>query len=75
MAWTGQIFVVGPCNGKYQVGITAPAGVIPGTKMAIYDGTGPSPPTGFPAGVEVDDPAVWMAQMTKKGYSFRLRTD
>ena len=72
--WSGKLFVVNLGNGKYSVGFTIPTGLLRGSQVSVYDGTGPFPPTGFPQGKEVDDPGAWMASLKQQGFNFTPST-
>lgn len=70
VSWTGQLFVFSRDDGKYEVGITLPSGVVDASRLQVFNGNGPYPPTGFPGTVTVDDLGGWMAQQQKAGFSF-----
>lgn len=69
--WTGKFFAVKRADGKYDVGITMPTGVIEGSQIAVFDGSGPFPPTGFPQRKVVDDLNEWLAQLQTQGYTLK----
>jgi hypothetical protein len=71
-AWRGKLFIVRKGDGKNLVSITLPQGTWNESQVAVYDGTGPHPPTGFPKPKLVDDLDAWFTQMAKKGFVFAL---
>jgi hypothetical protein len=69
-SWSGKLFVLFGTDGNYRVGITAPVGVTDASKVAVYEGTGPFPPTGFPEPIVVPDLQAWLIDQHKRGFRF-----
>lgn len=69
-SWSGKLIVIPRDDGKFEVGITLPTGEVDASKVRVYDGSGPYPPTGFPGIVTVDDIDAWMVKQQQAGFSF-----
>jgi hypothetical protein len=66
-SWSGRVYAIRGDDGKYHVGITLPTGMIAASRLSVFDGTGPYPPTGFPGTIAVDDLDAWSAEQRKAG--------
>jgi hypothetical protein len=69
-SWSGKLFVIPRDGSKFNVGITLPTGITEASKVRVYDGEGPYPPTGFPSTVTVGDIDAWMAKHKQADFSF-----
>lgn len=63
-----KLFVIKRDDARYDVGITLPTGILDASKVWVYDGLGPYPPTGFPGSVIVDDIDDWLAKHRQAGF-------
>lgn len=68
--WSGKVYVLKQADGKFQIGVTLPPGVLDATSVTVYDGQGPGILLGFPATQVVGDVDKWIAEKAAAGFTF-----
>ncbi len=57
-------------QGQDYVATALPTGIIEGSQVQVYQASGPYMPVGFPKPELVGDASKWMADLTKRGFTF-----